>query len=201
MGWLVAYDKQSWESAPSANTPITHDRLNHMEDGIESAATTADSALSAAQEALAGTGVLFARKTADTSRASNIVDTADPHLTLPVAASTVYIVEGFLRYEGSPTGDLRVRLIGPSGSSVQMMFLGPGVGVSSTTSTLNTTVDAGVANIGAVNVGTDQGLLFTGALVVGAAAGDAYISWAQNVSDVAATTLFTNSWIRLTPAA
>lgn len=30
----MAYSKQTWENLPSQNTPITAERLNHMEDGI-----------------------------------------------------------------------------------------------------------------------------------------------------------------------
>lgn len=30
----MSYTKQIWENLPSTNTPITADRLNHMEDGI-----------------------------------------------------------------------------------------------------------------------------------------------------------------------
>lgn len=41
----MAYDKQAWESAPAGGTPINHDRLNHIEDGIEAAAAVADTAL------------------------------------------------------------------------------------------------------------------------------------------------------------
>ena len=33
----MAYTKQTWENLPSTNTPITADRLNHMEDGIYNA--------------------------------------------------------------------------------------------------------------------------------------------------------------------
>lgn len=33
----MAYTKQNWENLPSTNTPITADRLNHMEDGIYNA--------------------------------------------------------------------------------------------------------------------------------------------------------------------
>ena len=39
----MAYIRQTWEDAPSTNTPITADRLNHMEDGIYNADTTASS--------------------------------------------------------------------------------------------------------------------------------------------------------------
>lgn len=30
----MAYTKQTWENAPSTNSPLSADRLNHMEDGI-----------------------------------------------------------------------------------------------------------------------------------------------------------------------
>lgn len=35
----MAYVKQIWQNGPGGGTPINADRLNHMEDGIESAAT------------------------------------------------------------------------------------------------------------------------------------------------------------------
>lgn len=33
----MAYSKQTWANLPSKTTPINATRLNHMEDGIESA--------------------------------------------------------------------------------------------------------------------------------------------------------------------
>ena len=33
----MAYSKQIWENAPSTNSPLSADRLNHMEDGIYNA--------------------------------------------------------------------------------------------------------------------------------------------------------------------
>lgn len=33
----MAYQKQNWKNLPDQSTPITADRLNHMEDGIEDA--------------------------------------------------------------------------------------------------------------------------------------------------------------------
>ena len=33
----MAYQKQIWENAPSTNSPLSADRLNHMEDGIDNA--------------------------------------------------------------------------------------------------------------------------------------------------------------------
>ncbi len=38
----MSYSKQVWEDLPSLNTPITADRLNHMEDGIKGGNDLAD---------------------------------------------------------------------------------------------------------------------------------------------------------------
>ncbi len=42
----MAYTKQEWRDGESGSTPITATRLGHIEDGIDSAASTADSAAS-----------------------------------------------------------------------------------------------------------------------------------------------------------
>lgn len=44
---MVDYIKQTWEDAPSSVSPIESMRLNHMEDGIFAAQTTANEALAA----------------------------------------------------------------------------------------------------------------------------------------------------------
>lgn len=36
----MAYEKQIWENLPSTNTPVSAERLNHMEDGIYEASTS-----------------------------------------------------------------------------------------------------------------------------------------------------------------
>jgi len=42
----MAYDKQNWVDYPDETTPISADRLSHIEDGIEDAADNADEAIS-----------------------------------------------------------------------------------------------------------------------------------------------------------
>lgn len=37
----MAYDKQTWANSPLTTSPISADRLNHMEDGIDGAHTAA----------------------------------------------------------------------------------------------------------------------------------------------------------------
>lgn len=50
----MAYSKQTWSNLPSKTTPINATRLNHMENGIFEAASTADSAASAAETVAEG---------------------------------------------------------------------------------------------------------------------------------------------------
>ncbi|AXN53188.1 minor tail protein [Mycobacterium phage Harley] len=39
---MMAYTKQTWENVPSTNTPLSADRLSHIEDGIADAHSLAD---------------------------------------------------------------------------------------------------------------------------------------------------------------
>lgn len=39
---MSAYVKQEWKDLPDQTTPITAERLNHMEDGISAAVTLED---------------------------------------------------------------------------------------------------------------------------------------------------------------
>jgi hypothetical protein len=48
----VAYTKQTWADGPTGGTPLDSVSLNHIEDGIEAAAATADTAASSAASAL-----------------------------------------------------------------------------------------------------------------------------------------------------
>jgi len=43
----VPYDKQTWTNGPEGRTPISADRLNHIEEGIESRADAAHTHLAA----------------------------------------------------------------------------------------------------------------------------------------------------------
>lgn len=59
----MAYTKQTWANLPAQTSPLSAERLNHMEDGIYNAATTADNAASAAGTATAQIGQLSSRVT------------------------------------------------------------------------------------------------------------------------------------------
>lgn len=58
----MAYQKQTWENLPSQATPITAERLNHIEDGIEETSQQSESATIPV-----GTIMQFAGSTAPTN--------------------------------------------------------------------------------------------------------------------------------------
>lgn len=49
---FVAYAKQKWENLPSRKTPITAERLNHMEAGIEANSNAINTMANNADKAL-----------------------------------------------------------------------------------------------------------------------------------------------------
>lgn len=53
----MAYSKQTWHDLPTQDTPVTAARLGHIEDGIEAAALTADTAVPPTRQVIAGTGL------------------------------------------------------------------------------------------------------------------------------------------------
>ena len=59
----MAYEKQTWEDYPSTNTPITSDRLNHIEQGIYDNSTTLQTIATTAQNIIESgsnaNGVIF----------------------------------------------------------------------------------------------------------------------------------------------
>ena len=71
----MAYTKQTWADLPSKTTPINAERLTHIEDGIYSAAQTADTAASTAGTAAANVGIVSGRVETLTERVNGL-DTA-----------------------------------------------------------------------------------------------------------------------------
>ena len=133
-------------------------------------------------------------KSADTSRTSTTSLTADPHLTLSVAASATYQVDVVLLYKG------------PSGAGFfQWDFDIPASAVfvnvaSYMNSSGNATVQynsAGVttqwANTEGTGGSTDDAVRIGGTLAVSSTSGTFDLKWAQHASNGVATSLLSNS--------
>lgn len=156
---------------------------------------------------------VFARKTADTARSATTTAVADPHLTFDVVANAVYAIDGWIKFDGDNAGDLKLQLTGPSGALGEWTAWGTGNNVVGSTSApalqLNTqgstgylvrteTAELGVSrNHGALGAGVGLTLLIEGTVRVSSTAGTVSLDWAQAASSATATTLYTDSWLRL----
>jgi len=155
-----------------------------------------------------------ARKTADTSRSATTTATADTHLTFEVEANAVYVWDGFLKYDAATGGDFLVDFSVPTGALGEWGAHGPGIVVIGAddsplalqTDTIQSTgymvrVEANDVTqsrtYGGLGAGTGITVLIAGTLRVGSTAGTFSLDWAQGTSNATATTLFTDSWLKL----
>ena len=125
----------------------------------------------------------FARKTANTSRASTTTLAADPHLVVAVEANATYNVIAQLVWRPSGSGGFAVGFTGPSGA--EMIFIDNDSGSSlliSDSLTFNVTTGATIG----------------GTLVTAGTSGNLTLRWAQRISDATATVLNEHSslWLR-----
>lgn len=138
--------------------------------------------ISGGLEITSGIGeVLYARKTADTARATDVTSN-DPHLAVSVEANAEYEVEAFLSFVTSDAtnADLNLDWSVPAGATGKWVGLGQPVGASTgdgTVRTVTTNVDA-ARTFGAL-VGTDLGIVVKGILITSATAGTYAASWAR----------------------
>jgi hypothetical protein len=149
--------------------------------------------------------VLRARKTADTQISSNTTVSDDPHLTIAVAANTVYELTGVLFISSTvTTGDFKMDINGPSGVAGNWTVIGPSTGSTTdpdTVRTIATAIGTGTRSYGIPTTGTIYGLELKGMVETSATAGNITVQWAQATSDPASTNLKIYSWMSLTKVA
>ena len=147
--------------------------------------------------------VSVVRKTVDEIVTNSIAVQDDDQLTLAVAANGVYLVDAFLMYDGDTAGDFRVTFSGPSGAS--MDWTPNGLATSQVSGSASIKLERqnlnGESTLGASGAGSKAVALPRGLLIVGGTAGNLTVRWAQATASATATTLFANSWLRLTKIA
>jgi hypothetical protein len=158
---------------------------------------------------------MVARKTSDTSRAATTTASADPHLQFQVEADAVYIMDGWIIYDSPTAADINIDWSAPTGSDGQWTAIGVGhspvIGATTAPALQTDTQDArgymirveandltSARSYGGLGVGsTPLTLHLQGTLRVGSTAGTYSLDWAQFSSNATATTLYTDSWLRL----
>lgn len=150
------------------------------------------------------------RRTSDATRTNTTTVTTDTQLTFTVDANAVYILDGFLKYSGP--GDFQMTWTFPSGTLGEWQGLGNGTTVVSgtagggtqqdATSSWGYTVRTESTDIGSARtyggVSTNAfGVHVRATIRVGATGGTFALQWAQGSLNATATTLYTDSHLRL----
>lgn len=145
-----------------------------------------------------------ALKTADTSRTNNATPSDDPHLTFEVAANATYTVDGWIKYSALVDLDITLDWTVPSGALGE--WTGHGMGLGTTGQSTNgysirteTNDVAQPRNFsGTTSAAGEYSVLLAGTLRVQGTGGTYALQWSQGNSGSTATTVYTDSWLRLT---
>lgn len=165
---------------------------------------------------------MVARKTSDTARTASTTLTADPHLTFDVAANAVYIMDGWVKYDSPTAADINIDWTIPSGALGEWTAIGlghsPVIGSTNAPALQTDTQDArgylirletndisqprSYGGLGVSGGGiTPMTFHLKSTLRTSSTAGTYAMEWAQLVSNATATTVYTDSWLRLTRVA
>ncbi|MEV5138421.1 hypothetical protein AB0K71_05685 [Streptomyces syringium] len=142
--------------------------------------------------------ILFARKSADTSRSSTTTATDDPHLSVPVIANATYTIEGFIVYNTPNAADWKYQFALPAGST--QLWSPWGLSAEADTSAvgpIRTSTSTGSATQLGINSTANVSVRPIGLFRTGGSSGTCVVQWAQGNSSASATTVVTDSWIKL----
>lgn len=138
---------------------------------------------------------LLAYKFVDEPLASSAVLQNDNELFLSVAANACYTLDCWIQFTATAGVDIKVAWTFPAGST--MAFAALGTGTVNFTDHDASVVAGGTSRGARGNGATPQSINARGHLLTSGTAGTLQLQWAQNASNVAATTVLAGSWIRL----
>lgn len=169
---------------------------------VSGTVTASQSATITGNLTVGGVGqILFARKTADTSRSSTITATPDPHLTVAVSANSTYEVDAYIIYNANTTGDFGMQFGVPAGASGSWSGVGWGRDAGASVGTGGWTVRMNENSITQNRTyggdTTDITIHVKGIVIVAGTSGNFTMDWAQAASDAGATIVRTNSYMTL----
>ncbi len=142
----------------------------------------------------------YARKTGDESLASNTTMQNDDHLVVPVVANAVYEVQAFIVYTSGTTGKIKIGWTGPTSATFDWCSNGLEQNVTAASAEKVWRAYNAIGDI--QTLGTAGTVVKVTAMPIGlletfGTAGNLQFRWAQNTSDVTATIVRTNSFLRV----
>ena len=139
------------------------------------------------------------RKTADESRSATTTLADDTHLVFAAEANAAYLMWGWIKYFADNTPDIKMQFTVPTGCLGEWAWIMPGAGTLAGSvngySVRTESNDVGVVRTGYGTSNTDQNTPVSGLFRMSSTPGNIALQWAQNVSDAAATILYTDSWL------
>ncbi len=126
--------------------------------------------------------------------ASSTVLANDTGMVLALAASSTYMLDALIVYDGPATGDFKIQFNGPTGATADLHVsaYNASLGVTHPVIAIATSLI-----VGAAAVGTKVGARVTGRVVVSTTAGNLQMQIAQGTADAGVTTRHTGSFIAL----
>lgn len=145
-------------------------------------------------------GFRTARKQNDLARAV-ATPTADPELSFTVAANAVYFLDGWIKYSADVAVDISIDWSIPAGALGE--WTGSGASIDTAASAngyslqvASTDIDA-LRSFGGAGTGANLTVDIKGTLRTQGTAGTYSLLWSQRVASATATTVYTDSWLRL----
>jgi len=140
---------------------------------------------------------IAASKPSDTSRASTTTQTADPDLTIALAANASYIINGYLGYANASAsaGDLKYSFTAPASNTT--LWSSIRIDIASGTTTIAGPNAAGTANnmTAQTSSTSDRSVHIFGTVITAGSTGNLTLNWAQNTSNATATIIRANSYL------
>lgn len=119
-------------------------------------------------------------------------------VSLP-AINTNYAIDGYIVYNSSTVADIKFSGTIPAGAASSIAITGGAVGIAAASGDANFAIAdlaaAQVIQLGGAGVGINMGVMLSGAVSVGATAGNLQLTFAQNTLEATNTTVGSRSWL------
>lgn len=146
-------------------------------------------------------GIRVARRTSDLARTSSATPTADPQFQFSTRIGAVYLLDGWIKYSADVAADITLDWSIPTNALGEWTGTGASIDTAGSSNGYQvqlaaTDVDA-ARSFGGAGTGANLTIDIKGTLRCGDAAGTYQLLWSQRASNAAATTVYTDSWLRL----
>lgn len=146
-------------------------------------------------------GIRVARRTSDLARTSTATPAADPQFQFSTRIGAVYLLDGWIKYSADTAADITLDWSVPTNALGEWTGTGASIDTAGSANGYEvqlaaTDVDA-ARSFGGAGTGANLTVDIKGTLRVGDTAGTYQLLWSQRVSNAAATTVYTDSWLRL----